>query len=66
MGRRFQARRSSGRFTRNTFENTLGLSLQVCPHCRRLNPRDAGTPLLTTCHACGKSLIDDTPSTEKE
>ena len=56
MSRRFQARRGNGRFTRNTMENTFGLSVQVCPHCNRFNPRDAGTPELETCRACGKSL----------
>ena len=56
MGRRFQARRGNGRFTRNTPENTLGLSIEVCPFCRALNPRPAGTPRADNCHACGRSL----------
>lgn len=44
--RRFQARRSSGRFTRNTPENTLGLHIGVCPGrdewCGRLLPVAVG------------------------
>jgi ribosomal protein L40E len=56
MGRRFQARRGNGKFTRNTMENTFGLSVQVCPHCRAMNPRNAGTEPLTNCHRCGESL----------
>ncbi len=56
MGRRFQSRRGNGRFTRNTMENTFGLSVDVCPHCRRLNPRAVGEPARETCHACGQPL----------
>jgi hypothetical protein len=58
MGHRFQARRGNGRFTRNTMENTFGLSVQTCPwpDCRRFNPRPVGEAPRETCHACGRSL----------
>lgn len=58
MGHRFQARIGNGRFTRNTMENTFGLSVQTCPwpDCRRFNPRNVGEPPRETCHACGRSL----------
>jgi hypothetical protein len=56
MSRRFQARRGNGRFTRNTMENTFGLSVDVCPHCRRFNPRPAYEKAAENCHACGKPL----------
>ena len=55
---RFQARRGNGRFTQNTMENTFGLSVQVCPHCRRLNPHPVGEKPRETCHACGKPLAE--------
>lgn len=53
-----QSRRGNGQWTRNTLENTVGLSAQVCPHCHAINPRDAFTPPLEVCHACGKSLTE--------
>jgi hypothetical protein len=56
--KRFQARRSSGRFTRNTTENTFGFHCIVCAECRRFNPWNVGTPRPATCHACGKPLRD--------
>ena len=36
MGHRIQARRGNGRFTRNTFENVMGLHVLICPNpeCR--------------------------------
>ena len=54
--KRFQQRRGNGRFTRNTLENTFGLSVEVCPHCQRLNTRGAGEPPAENCHACGQPL----------
>ncbi len=56
MSKRFQSRHGNGRFTRNTLENTFGLTVQVCPHCQRFNPRAVDEPERETCHACGKSL----------
>lgn len=45
--KRYQARKSSGRFTRNTPENTFGLHVDVCPGrdgkwCGRLLPVNVG------------------------
>jgi transposase-like protein len=54
--KRFQSRRGNGRFQRNTLENTFGLTVQTCPHCRTFNPRSVGEPKRETCHACGKPL----------
>jgi len=56
MGRRLYSRQSNGRFRRATLENTFGLSVDVCPSCRRLNSRNAGEPPAQTCHACGTVL----------
>jgi len=54
-----QARRSNGRFIRNTLENTFGLSAPVCPNCRRFNPYRLGLePKPTHCHACGHPLTE--------
>lgn len=54
--KRIQARRSSGRFTRNTMENTFGLHVEVCEHadCRRMNSWSVGAEKPTACHACGR------------
>jgi hypothetical protein len=54
--KRFQARRASGRFVRNTLENTFGLTVEVCPHCQQLNSRKIGEPKPASCHACGQPL----------
>jgi hypothetical protein len=54
--KRFQARRRSGRFTRNTMENTFGLHVVVCEVCRHLNPWNVGEAAPTKCHHCGASL----------
>jgi hypothetical protein len=59
MGRRFQSRRGNGRFTRNTLENTFGLSAPVCPVCRSFNPHPAGEPTPEKCHSCGAPLTPD-------
>lgn len=67
MSRRIQARRSNGRFTPNTPENTFGLHVPICPACGAFNPypvaeRDpaSGFPLPATpptnCHRCGAEL----------
>ena len=53
---RYQARKSNGRFTPNTFENTFGLSVIVCPACQRFNPYPAYTRKPEVCHNCGASL----------
>jgi len=54
--KRFQARKSNGRFTPNTLENTFGLSIVACPHCGRFNPYPANGKKPETCHACGRGL----------
>ena len=56
--KRFQARRRSGRFTRNTMENSFGLHVEVCEHedCRILNPWKVGEPRPVNCHRCGRPL----------
>jgi hypothetical protein len=56
--KRFQARRSGGRFTRNTTENTFGFHTIVCAECRHFNTWNVGTPRPETCHACLKPLRD--------
>jgi hypothetical protein len=53
MGKRFQSRRSNGRFQRNTLENTFGLRANVCESCRRFNPTSVGDPLPKACAQCG-------------
>lgn len=60
LGKRLQARRGA-HWTRNTPENTLGLSIPVCPHCRTLNPVPAGE-LPRHCQACGKPMLPACPS----
>ena len=57
MTRRRQARTARGRYTRNTLENTVGLSVLVCQECRRMNPYPAGGDKPTTCHACGSEHL---------
>jgi len=57
--RRYQARRSSGRFTRNTTENTFGFHTVVCAACRRFNTWDVGAARPAMCHACGEVLRDE-------
>ena len=52
--KRFQARRGSGRFTRNTLENTFGFSAPICAECNGFNTVDRGQPMPTTCRQCGK------------
>jgi len=59
--KRFQARRSNGRFTKNTLENTVGLHCEICPHCRRFNPYGLHEPKPTQCHACGQLLEVECP-----
>lgn len=56
--KRFQSRKASGRFRRNTLENCCGLSCEVCPNeeCRRLLPRRVGEPKPETCPHCGATL----------
>ncbi len=66
MNGRFQSRRGNGRFTRNTLENTFGLTVQACPHCGRFNPRAVGEPERETCHACGKPLSGGLPTQHED
>lgn len=54
--KRFQSRGGGGRFRRNTMENTFGLHVPACPHCRRFNPYSVGEKKPENCHACGKPL----------
>lgn len=62
MARRFQARRGNGRFTRNTLENTLGLTSNVHEWkadgswCGAINPSSVGEPRPVTCSHCGELL----------
>lgn len=64
--KRFQARRSSGRFTRNTTENTFGFHAAVCAKCRRFNTWNIGEPMPERCHACGEALVDEGRASREE
>lgn len=59
--KRRQARRANGRFTRNTMENTFGMSVDVCPNpdCRRFLPRSMFEPRPETCPHCGTEFPKD-------
>ena len=69
--KRFQARVGSGRFTRNTPENVLGMHFGVHERkrngdwCGAFNPSTVGIERPTTCHACGESLLEPASSQEK-
>lgn len=54
--KRFQARHGNGRWTRNTFENSLGLNPGICPSCNRFNPTPVGEMRPETCTHCGNLL----------
>lgn len=56
MGSRRYSRQGNGRFRRAKLENTFGLSVEVCPACRRMNPHQAGGKPPENCHACGAVL----------
>jgi hypothetical protein len=56
MGSKRYSRQDNGRFRRATLENTFGLSVEVCPSCRRMSPHQAGSEPPETCHACGGVL----------
>ena len=56
MGSRRYSRQTNGRFRRATLENTFGLSVEVCPACRRMSPYRAGGEPPENCHACGSVL----------
>ena len=56
MGSRRYSRQTNGRFRRATLENTFGLTVDVCPSCRRLNPRKVGEAAAENCHACDAVL----------
>ena len=56
MGSRRFSRQSNGRFRRATLENTFGLTVDVCPACRRINSRAVGEAPAENCHACGATL----------
>jgi hypothetical protein len=64
--KRFQARRSSGRFTRNTTENTFGLSMNIHGRkadgswCGALNPSKLGEERPTVCNRCGEKITPET------
>lgn len=60
MGR-FQARRRNGRFTRNTLENTFGITAEVCPRCRQIIPRGLDEPKPQSCPTCGADLGETVP-----
>jgi hypothetical protein len=53
VSRRIYGRRLNGQFGRPTLEQVAGLSVHVCPSCRRMNPVPAHAPAPETCHACG-------------
>lgn len=57
--KRFQARRGSGRFTRNTMENTFGLRVVVCAGCRGCNPHGCREPRPEKCGQCGAAPLVD-------
>ena len=55
--KRLQARKRNGRFTRNTLENTFGLSVEPCRHCRSLaNVHGINEPAPVVCVSCGENL----------
>jgi hypothetical protein len=60
--KRIQARRASGRFTRNTMENTFGLHVVVHEHkadgtwCGGLNPWPVGGDRPVVCRHCDEPL----------
>lgn len=54
--KRLQARRGSGRFTRNTLENTCGLHAGICPSCQRFNPHGVHEEAPVLCTHCGAPL----------
>ena len=56
MGSRRYSRQPNGRFRRATLENTFGLTVDVCPACRRMNSRSVGEAPAENCHACGAAL----------
>lgn len=56
MSHRIQSRRGNGRFTRNTPENTFGLSLNICERCGGFNPSPAGEQRPTICHHCNEPI----------
>ncbi len=55
--KRFQARRGSGRFTRNTMENTFGLHCPSCPECNKFLPHPVGSAPPDTCNGCGAVMV---------
>ena len=46
----------NGRYERATLANTFGLSVEVCPVCRIMNPHGVGEPKPAHCHDCGAIL----------
>lgn len=57
MGRRFQARVPSGRFTRNTMENTFGLHCDVCSGCRGFLTYGVNELPPAACPRCGEIQV---------
>lgn len=58
MNKRYQARKSNGRFTRNTIQNIFGLQVFACPHCGRFNTYGARESRPQICHNCNGPLIE--------
>ena len=68
MGRRFQARRLNGRFTRNTLANTFGFRAEVCAACRGFTTYSLNEPKPEKCGHCGgaKFLDGEHDTTRKD
>jgi len=57
-GIRFKWRRGSGQFTRPGSLEDIG-AVVMCPHCRQVNVRDAGsTKPPTHCTDCKRELLN--------
>jgi hypothetical protein len=54
--KRFQARKSNGRFQQNTMENTFGLHTDICPNCRQIITWNIGQEKPKECHQCKRPL----------
>ena len=63
--KRYQSRRGNGRFIKNTMENTFGLHVEICPHCRICNPYKVNEPKPEKCHDCGKFLREPEESKDE-
>lgn len=71
MATRFQARRSNGRWERNTLSNTFGLRDGMHGRkadgswCGGLNPSGLHEAAPTTCGHCGEALTPDATASEE-